>query len=134
MVVILLEVPKPVRPTGHSVAAGDQGPVFVFDLLPDFRGYARGAYGGFIPAVRRLCTNLRFYLLVRGSQLGSAILKGRFAVGGHLAFDGFDERWKRLFGVRPDGEINLLITAKILVIAVHEQVERADRDHLCARL
>src|SRR5229473_6279147 len=72
VLIILLEIPKLLRPATHSVATGYQGPIFVFDLRPQFGSDAGRAERASIPPIGRPQTILVFRALMRRGQLGPA--------------------------------------------------------------
>src|SRR5579864_9133471 len=51
VMIVLLETPKLLRPSSHTVAPGNQGPVLVFDLRPKFGGDTRSADGALVPSI-----------------------------------------------------------------------------------
>src|SRR5262245_61760370 len=90
--VVLLEFPKPLRPSVHRVTSGNQRPILVFDLGPQLDCDSGRADGAVIPSIGRPQTILFHPALTCRSQLGTTSLEGPPAITGDQALDLLDQQ------------------------------------------
>ena len=132
--IMLREIPKAQRPVADPERIGHQRPIFILDLSPQFRRQARGGNGTGVPGVRSGGSGLIQRLRLSLRELGGARLNGLLAIVGEQALHGFDQRRHGGFRVGGDGKIDILVALEVLIIALVEQVGRADADQLCSGL
>src|SRR4030095_10019748 len=80
---VFVATPEARRPVAHDAALGNQGPVFLLDLTPQFHRQPRRADWTRVPRVRRLSARAIERGRVSLGQPLAALLKHRAFVGGN---------------------------------------------------
>src|SRR4029079_14695227 len=105
VLIVLAEVPQPSRPRALHAIKGDQRPVFVAYLRPNFRRESRGTdRAGTPPDSRSVAMALAPDTSGFG-DFGAALLHPPPPIPGQDLLHGFDQRGQRGFGVAGDRDV-----------------------------
>src|SRR5262249_1907855 len=131
VVIVLVHIPQSAWPTADETLPSYKRPIFIFDQRPQLGSQTRQADRARVPTVTSFFNRLLASLCMRFGNSFTAFFEKVFPIWSRLTLYFFNQERQSRLCVAGNGEVGLRHRLKVLNVALHEKVERADANALC---